>query len=156
MQTTSQPRAKAGGEVGPNGEFYQGGKFIATQADTIKRAPMVHEVSAEELQRRAEANARQAQAVVQLSNWLAERAALLAPVLAVLEAPALDQWKQPIAGPESFAQSLGRQLRASGSVSQKQARCIARIIHGRETAKNTEQHQALIESLVIEFQTKVL
>jgi len=25
-----QPRAKQGGEVGPNGEFYEGGKFIAT------------------------------------------------------------------------------------------------------------------------------
>lgn len=156
MQTTSQPRAKAGGEFGPNGEFYQGGKFIATQADTIKRAPMVHEVSAEELQRRAEANAHHAQAVVQLSNWLAERAALFAPVLAVLEAPALDQWQRPISGLETFTQSLGRQLRASGSVSPKQALCIARIIHGRETAKNSEQREALIESLVIEFQPKAL
>ena len=31
-----QKRAKQGGEVGPNGEFYEGGKFIAT-SDHAKR-----------------------------------------------------------------------------------------------------------------------
>lgn len=29
---TGQPRAKVGGEYGANGEWYEGGKFIATQA----------------------------------------------------------------------------------------------------------------------------
>lgn len=36
---TEQRRAKAGGEIGANGEFYEGGKFIATKEDRIKRSP---------------------------------------------------------------------------------------------------------------------
>lgn len=35
---TTQKRAKAGGEIGANGEFYDGGKFIATK-DNAKKAP---------------------------------------------------------------------------------------------------------------------
>ena len=35
---TTQKRAKSGGEVGANGEFYEGGKFIATK-DNAKKAP---------------------------------------------------------------------------------------------------------------------
>lgn len=34
----SQARATVGGEVGPNGEFYEGGKFIATTPETVKGA----------------------------------------------------------------------------------------------------------------------
>ena len=34
-----QKRAKAGGEIGANGEFYEGDKFIATMDTTIKTAP---------------------------------------------------------------------------------------------------------------------
>lgn len=34
---TSQKRAKVGGEVGANGEFYEGGKFVSTTAANAKR-----------------------------------------------------------------------------------------------------------------------
>jgi hypothetical protein len=35
---TTQTRAKVGGEIGANGEFYEGGKFIATK-DNAKGTP---------------------------------------------------------------------------------------------------------------------
>jgi len=37
MTTATQPRAKAGGEFGANGEWYEGGKFINTVAQNRKR-----------------------------------------------------------------------------------------------------------------------
>jgi len=37
--TTTQTRAKVGGEVGANGEFYEGGKFLNTVADKGKGKP---------------------------------------------------------------------------------------------------------------------
>lgn len=140
----TQRRAAAGGEFGANGEWYEGGKFIATKADTIKQAPMRHEVSAEELARRAQRAAEQAATVKRLNEWLAARAEKFASVLVILEAPLLDQWGKVVPMPETFAQSLGRQLRASGSVSRKQAQCIAKIIGRRND-------WALIEDLTVEF-----
>ena len=37
--TATQTRAKVGGEVGANGEFYEGGKFLNTVADKGKGKP---------------------------------------------------------------------------------------------------------------------
>ena len=37
MTTTTQKRAKVGGEKGANGEWYEGGKFINTVADNAKK-----------------------------------------------------------------------------------------------------------------------
>ena len=149
--TTDQRRAKAGGEYGANGEWYEGGKFIATQEDTIKSAPMRHEITPEELARRAAAQAEQSAAVARLNAWLSARAEQFASVLAILEACPSDQWGSPISFPESFHQSLGRQLRASSSVSPKQAQFIAKAVYGRQNKRNAEQYDALLSSLVEEF-----
>ena len=145
--TTDQRRAKAGGEYGANGEWYEGGKFLATQEDTIKAAPMRHEITPEELARR---EAEHAATVERLNAWLAARAEQFAPVLAVLEAR-LDQWGNPVAMPETFHQSLGRQLRASGSISPKQAQFVAKAVYGRQNKRNAEQYDALMTALVEEF-----
>lgn len=36
METTTHSRAKKGGEIGANGEWYEGGKFIATTQEAKK------------------------------------------------------------------------------------------------------------------------
>jgi len=150
--TTDQRRAKAGGEYGANGEWYEGGKFIATKEDTIKVAPMRHEITPEELARREAAQAEHAATVARLNAWLAARAEQFAPALAVLEAsPLNDQWGETVPMSETFHQSLGRQLRASGSVSPRQAQFVAKAVHGRQNKRNAEQYDALLTALVEEF-----
>lgn len=151
MNNDTQRRAKAGGEFGANGEWYEGGKFIATQEDTIKAAPVRHEISPEERARREAAQAEHAAAVARLNAWLAARAEQFASVLAVLEATAKDMWGNPIVTPETFHQSLGRQLRASGSVSPKQAQFVAKAVYGRRNKRNAEAYDALLTALVEEF-----
>lgn len=149
--TTDQRRAKAGGEIGANGEWYEGGKFIATQEDTIKTALMRHEITPEELARRAAAQAEHDATVARLNAWIAARAEQFAPVLAVLEARLNDQWGNPVVIPETFHQSLGRQLRASGSVSPEQAQYVAKAVYGRQNKHNSEQYDVFLTALVEEF-----
>lgn len=113
---------------------------------------MRHEISPEELARRAAVQAEQVAAVARLNAWLAARAEQFASVLAVLEARMTDMWGNPVATPETFHQSLGRQLRASGSLSPKQAQFVAKAVYGRQSRRNAEQYDALLAALVEEFQ----
>lgn len=142
--TTDQRRAKAGGEYGANGEWYEGGKFIATQEDTIKVAPMRHEITPEELARRESAQAEHAATVARLNAWLAARAEQFKDLLAVLES-------EPRGTFETFWQSLARQIRTSGSLSPKQARYAVKAMFGRENKANREAYWTLAEALTEDF-----
>lgn len=139
-EITGQRRAKAGGEYGANGEWYDGGKFIATAEDTIKRAPMRHEITPEELARRAAAQAEQAAAAMRLSAWLASRSEQFKDLLAVLES-------EPVGTFETFWQSLARQIRTSGSLSPKQSRYAVKAMFGRENKSNRDAYWALCDAL---------
>ncbi len=140
-----QRRAKVGGEIGANGEFYEGGKFIATK-DNPKSAPVKFEASPEQLAYREECDRRR----VAVAAWLAARQAELKPVIDQLRA------MQP-AGSffEDFHAGLGRQLFESGSLSRKQALFAAKAVLGRRTNKNDEAHEALIAQLTVEFPREV-
>ena len=151
MTPVDQRRAKAGGEYGANGEWYDGGKFIATQVDTIKAAAMHHETTPEESARRSAAKVEHDAAVARLNGWLNVRAEQFAAILAILEAPLNDQWGNPLVRSETFHQSLGRQLRASGNVSLKQAQFVVKAVYGRRNRHNTEQYDVLLAALVEEF-----
>lgn len=151
MTLTIQRRAKAGGEYGANGEWYEGGKFIATQEDTIKTAPIRHEITPEEIARREAAKAEHAAAVARLHAWLAARAKQFAAVLDVLERRPMDQWGNIVETPETFHQSLGRQLRESGSVSPRQAQFIVKAVFGRRNKRNAEEYDALLDALAEDF-----
>ena len=140
----TQRRAKAGGEYGSNGEWYEGGKFIATQADTIKTAPMRHEVTPEELARRAAAKAEHDATVARFNAWLATRAEHFKDLLSVLES-------EPRGTFETFWQSLARQIRESGSLSPKQARYAVKAMFGRETKANREAYWTMLETLEENF-----
>lgn len=69
---TGQRRAKVGGEMGPNGEWYEGGKFIATEATTIKsasryRSPLTEAEIAERAERKAREEAENAVRLTKLA-----------------------------------------------------------------------------------------
>ena len=108
MAIDGQRRAAPGGEVGANGEWYEGGKFIATK-DNPKTAPARWDESPAAAADR-EAGERRA----------AEIAALLAH-------------GSPDDLYENFYVSMGRQLREAGSLSRRQAVCAVKGIHGRRT-----------------------
>lgn len=140
---TSQRRANVGGEFGANGEWYEGGKFIATQEDTIKSAPMRHEITPEELARREAAQAEHDATVARLNAWIAGRSEQFKDLLAVLES-------EPRGTSETFWQSLARQIRTSGSLSTRQARYAVKAMFGRENKANREAYWALAEALTEE------
>lgn len=131
-------RARAGGEVGANGEFYRGGSFIAT-TDHPKGPSVVARTPSVEAQRvQAEIAAEQAR----IEAWLAARQAQFADVVAQLLAT-----QDPAAYTESFYASLGHQLHASGSLSAKQAECVVKFVFGRETKQNMDARDDLREAL---------
>lgn len=147
-----QRRAKAGGEVGANGDWYEGGKFIATQEDTIKSAPPArYEPTAAELAERAERKIKQDAEVLRLNTWLAERAEKFKDVLFALEYPMTDQWDKPIKSTNEFMNSLANQLRTNGSLSPKQADCVVRAVIGRATKKNTSAWEAMFDDLITQY-----
>lgn len=156
---TGQRRAKAGGEFGANGEWYEGGKFIATLEHTIKSAPLVHELSDEEkAEREAKRIAHQA-AVARLNAWLASRREQFSGLIAVLNSnpnpceitPERWQWLLEN-GHGGFASSLGFQLYNNGSLSPKQARYALKFYFGRRNKANADEWDSLESSLVEEFQ----
>jgi hypothetical protein len=153
--TTTQRRAKAGGEYGANGDWYEGGKFIATEEDTIKRAPMRHEVTPEEAARRAARDEENRITAARVQAWLTERRARFADVIARLTAnPGHDPkwWAELLAnGQAGFHASLGVQLRDGGSLSARQAEYVAKAIFGRCNRKNAEAWDALVSGLVEDF-----
>lgn len=142
--TTDQRRAKAGGEYGANGEWYEGGKFIATKEDTIKVAPMRYEITPEELALREAAQAEHAATMARFNAWLAARAEQFKDLLSVLES-------EPRGTFETFWQSLARQIRTSGSLSPKQARYAVKAMFSRPNKANREAYWTLTESLTEDF-----
>jgi hypothetical protein len=74
MNTTSQPRARAGGETGLNGEWYEGGKFLPSTEDRPKTAPGPrHELTAEEQARRDARKAADDAEAARINAWLDSR-----------------------------------------------------------------------------------
>lgn len=154
-QTTTQRRAQAGGEIGANGEWYEGGKFIATQENTVKTAPMHHEVSPEEAARRAARDEESRITAARIQAWLVERRARFADVIARLTAnPGHDPkwWAELLANHQAgFHASLGTQLYSSGALSPKQAQHVAKAIFGRCNRKNADAWDALVTDLSEDF-----
>lgn len=131
-------RARAGGEVGANGEFYKGGSFIATTDHPKGPAVVTRTPSAEAQRVQAEIAAEQAR----VDAWLAARQAQFAALIASLVAT-----QDPAVYIESFYASLGRQLRESGSLSAKQADYVVKFVFGRETKQNMDARETLREAL---------
>lgn len=136
-----QKRAAVGGELGANGEWYEGGKFIATK-DNPKSSPVRFELSAAEMQAKADREAAEAR----LQEWLASRRAALAPAISALLA-----YGQPNDVFENFHHSLGRQLSECGSLTRKQAAYAVKGVLGRQTKRNAEEWDALFESMVQDY-----
>ena len=136
-----QKRARKGGEVGANGEWYEGGKFIAT-TDSAKSAPVRFELSSAQVQAAAE----RAAAESRLQAWLSARRETLADAIAALLAHG-----SPDDLYEGFYPSLGRQLRDCGSLTRRQAVYAVKGVFGRETKKNTEQWWALVDLITVEY-----
>lgn len=149
--TTDQRRAKAGGEYGPNGEWYDGGKFIATQADTIKRAPASRRLlTVEEEESRSQAAAKFAEVESRRREWIASRTATLSTVLRALEQSLwVDQWGNP-EGRNPFLISLAQQLRANGSLSPRQAQFAAKAVVGRRTKRTALEFDELVDLITQE------
>jgi hypothetical protein len=139
-----QRRARAGGEYGANGEWYEGGKFIATRESTIRTTKMRHELTPDELVRHEAEKANRAATVERLNAWLSARAEQFKDLLAVLES-------EPRGTGETFWQSLARQIRDSGSLSPKQSRHAVKAMFGRETKANSEAYWTMFEALQQNF-----
>lgn len=136
-----QKRAAVGGELGANGEWYEGGKFIATK-ENPKSSPVRFELSVAEMQAKADREAAEAR----LQGWLASRRLALASAISALLAhgDANDVF-------ENFHHSLGRQLSESGSLTRKQASYAVKGVLGRQTKKNADEWDALFELMVQDF-----
>ena len=76
--------------------------------------------------------------------WLAARAEQFKDLLTVLES-------EPRGTFETFWQSLARQIRNSGGLSQKQAVYAAKAMFGRENKGNREAYWTLIDALVVKY-----
>lgn len=145
---TGQRRAVAGGEVGPNGEWYAGGTFIAT-TDRPKSAPLERVLSVEDEAERAERATR----IASLAAWLESRRAQFAPIIATLTANVdgiydAATWDRRVADHAAgFLPSLGRTLYMQGSLSEKQAHHVVKAILGRQTKRNAAEWDELFASL---------
>lgn len=144
---TTQKRAVVGGEIGPNGEWYDGGKFIATKADTVKRAPACVERSADDAARMALDAVKSAR----IAAWLAARQDGFRALVARLTAnPGMGQaeWERRLElGHAGFMASLGRQLWECGSLSRRQADAVCRFQFGRLTNRNSDAWEAMLADL---------
>ena len=139
MDYTGQRRAQAGGEIGANGEWYEGGKFIATR-DNPKRSPPPPP-SAEELMRRAEFKAREDARMTAFTAWLGQRITQFSDLLKFLESFPQDD----------FYSSLARQIREQGSLSIKQSRYAVKFFMGRRVKKNSSAWDDLDYALTERF-----
>lgn len=151
----TQRRAKAGGEFGANGDWYEGGKFIATEEDTIKRAPMRHEVTSEEAARRAARDEENRIIAARVQAWLTERRARFADVIANLTANTGHDpkwWAELLKNNQAgFHASLGVQLRDEGRLSERQAQFVAKAIFRRCNRTNAEAWDVLVSGLTEYF-----
>lgn len=159
MNTTGQARAAAGGQVGVNGEWYEGGKFLPSREDRSKQAPQErHQLSAEEQARRAQREQEQDARLARLNAWIEKRRTTFGGIIQQLTQMPADYWGTPAMWAQAvenhnagFHASLGQSLRASGSVSPRQAQWIAKFVHGRRTKKNAFGFDALVEELTEEW-----
>lgn len=145
----TQRRAVVGGEFGANGEWYEGGKFIATN-DHPKSAPVdarPHDAA------RAAAMADAAQ---RLAAWLTARRERFAGLIAELTAQPADstftpeQWDRNVENHQAgFLASMGRTLYMSGNLTTRQAEAVAKAIVGRRSRKAFD---ALVDGLTEDFQ----
>lgn len=133
------PRAKRGGAIGVNGEFYKGGQFIANSENTTKGGSQRWEArpkSEADLARDAEIAA----LVARREAWLSGRVERFADLLKVLES-------EPQGVFETFWQSLARQIRQCGTLSPKQADYAVRALYGRCKKANQDAWWDLREAL---------
>lgn len=152
---TDQKRARAGGEMGANGEWYEGGKFIATK-DNPKSQPRERVVVADP--ERETRQAADAAAVARLNAWLEMRRALLARHINALTAQpdsyvgTREQWEQDVENHQAgFAASLGRSLWSSGSLSERQADYAAKQLFGRRSRRNAAEFDAFVTTATEEY-----
>ncbi len=152
MVSDGQRRAVAGGEAGPNGEWYRGGTFIAT-TDAPKSVPSERrELTADARARRASESAR----AVRIAEWVELRRSELADVITALTANVegvnAAEWQTRVENHQAgFLPSLGRTLWAACTLSARQAEYVARAIIGRRTKRNAERWDALVERLTAEW-----
>lgn len=144
-----QKRAKAGGELGANGEWYEGGKFIATK-DRPKAPPAHHEISDEEKARRAAKAEAEAAHKARYDAWMAPRseriAELVKPFLSAPQHMTTDGWAVMLeTGHAGFHADLARQLQRLGNLTQNQARYFVKAVMGRETSKNSDAWNELFD-----------
>lgn len=155
MDETTQRRAKVGGEYGANGEWYEGGKFIATHENTIKVAPMRHEVSPEEAARRLARDEANRITAARLQVWLAARRERFADLIARLTAnPGHDPkwWAELLQNNQAgFYASLGTQLQSGGSLTHRQSEHVAKFVFGRANRKNEQAWDALVADISEDF-----
>ena len=150
-----QRRARIGGELGVNGEWYEGGKFIATR-DNPKQAPLPkRELTADDLAR-IEANREREQREI---AWLNARKdqfrELTAPFLACPFQLSEARWNDQLSsGHADFNSSLAYQLMRDGSLSERQARYFVKAAIGRETKKNSVAWWAAFDSITERFDEK--
>lgn len=150
---TTQKRAQAGGETGVNGEWYRGGEFIATSENTIKGRER------DERPRDLEREAENARCAARLNAWLEARRTEFADLIAQLtanpcEVPVVpaERWTWMLEnGHAGFIPSLGRELFMAGSLSRRQAQCVAKAVMGRQTNRNAEAWDSLVERLSVHF-----
>lgn len=159
MNTTSQPRARAGGETGLNGEWYEGGKFLPSTEDRPKTAPGPrHELTAEEQARRDARKAADDAEAARINAWLDSRRIEFGGLILQLRGRPLDsaispeRWAEAVkAHAAGFYPSLGQTLWVTGSLSPKQAQYVAKFAHGRRTKANAFGFDGLINALTAEF-----
>jgi len=149
MNTTIQRRARAGGEVGANGEWYEGGKFIATREDTVKVSPPAPRVLTPE-----ERAAKDAQAAADLAKgervraWVAARREVNAEALAELRRPGwVDMWGNVLQPATNFHVRLAWHLEEYGCLTPRQAECVAKKMIGRRNKGNAADWDRLVNQL---------
>jgi hypothetical protein len=152
MNVEGQKRAARGGEFGPNGEWYDGGRFIATSENTIKSAPVRRELSDEEKARRAEKEAERAAQAAKWDAWITTRRALFTDTIAALTRNpghvTDERWALLLeTGHAGFLPSLGRDLSLYGRLSEKQARYVADAMIGRRSRKNEDEWETFFNLL---------
>jgi hypothetical protein len=154
--TDGQLRAKVGGEFGANGEWYEGGKFIATK-DNRKLPPKKQTYTEEEtaayLKRKAERANFEANHAIYLSARRTEFKNLIAYLIEDQNFNHTPEvWQNLV---ESYAAgfypSLGWELHQHGYLSPRQAEFVCKLIHGRRNKKNATGFDTLYNSLIITF-----
>lgn len=134
---TGQRRAKVGGEVGANGEWYDGGKFIATEAHTIKSAaPYRPTLSDAEIAERAERKAREE----------AEHAVRVVK-LAEIAAQVSDIADRLADGRGGFCDSIASDLRRGVIPQGKPYRIMVEILAKQEGRGGSKAYHAAVDTL---------